>query len=225
MTDHRHAPVARPPCPACGLPLGRRSRHRGFVEGALSAVDVYPFRCPACGNRFLAFRSGHRSPIRHGRRATFARVAVAIPCELGPRDGAAGVDEPVAVPLDRAAAFITDLTVNGAAVATDASLATDTKVSVTLRPSTQAEPIVIEEAVVRWTQPGRVGVGFVAMGANERARLTRLSARGYARAMTRVRRATRRPLSTSGETPWLLLAVFAMFVVMLAISLVPLLYG
>ena len=173
------------------------------------------------------FRPGVHSPVRHGRRGTLARVAVAIPCELGRCDGATGIGEAVAAPLDRTAAFITDLTVHGAAVATDASLATDTKVSVTLHPSTQTEPIVIENAVVRWTQPGRVGVGFVAMDATERVRLRRLllSARGYARAMIRMRRSTPRPLSASSEVPWLLLAVIASFVVMLAISLLPLLYG
>ena len=57
-TDAPKKPAVRPTCAACGEPLRRRSPRRGFVERALSAADLYPFRCLACGYRFLVFRPG-----------------------------------------------------------------------------------------------------------------------------------------------------------------------
>lgn len=201
-------------CPACRRPLGRRSRRRNVIEAALAVVEVYPFRCLGCAHRFLTFRPGVRFTLHRARRRALDRVPVAIPCEVTWADA-------------RTSGSIAELTMYGASVETDAVLVPGMEVGVVLRRPGGRAPITVEKAVVRWTRPGRVGLGFVAIAADESARLRRVlrAARGYSPELARLRRVGRRP-SSRGGVPWLLLTVVtAVFVVMLGISLLPLLRG
>lgn len=43
------------PCPNCGSDT-HRSHRRGVIENAASVLQIYPYRCHECNNRFLARR-------------------------------------------------------------------------------------------------------------------------------------------------------------------------
>jgi hypothetical protein len=186
-----------------------------MLETALAVFAIYPFRCLSCARRFLAFRPGVRYRLQRARRRALDRVPVTIPCELSWAEGARG-------------GTIAELTMHGAAVEMEGTLVPGMEVAVVLRRPEGTAPITVERAVVRWTRPGRVGLGFVAIAAADTARLRRvlLAARGYSPELARTRRLSRRRRAARAGVPWLLLTVVAtVFVVMLGISLLPLLRG
>ena len=55
-------------CPQCGASQVRRSHRRGELDGLLSYVGWYPFRCETCQRRFRArWPEGQETPGRQGR--------------------------------------------------------------------------------------------------------------------------------------------------------------
>jgi predicted Zn-ribbon and HTH transcriptional regulator len=60
-------------CPKCDSDRTHRSHRRSRFEQLVSRVAIYPYRCRACGHRFLKFRYAApdeeaSTPIRHLRR-------------------------------------------------------------------------------------------------------------------------------------------------------------
>ncbi len=59
-------------CPRCGSDRVRRSSRRGLTEGLLfRMIGRAPFRCFACGRRFIDKTAGHKYR-RVGEHRTFA---------------------------------------------------------------------------------------------------------------------------------------------------------
>jgi hypothetical protein len=54
VTEEPHHESRR--CPLCEGNATHRSHRRGIIEHLASAISIYPYRCDACNNRFLARR-------------------------------------------------------------------------------------------------------------------------------------------------------------------------
>lgn len=60
--------------------MSRRCRRRRIVEHVLTLAWISPFRCAACGFRFLAFHPGVRYRRRRVQRRARERFAIGGPC-------------------------------------------------------------------------------------------------------------------------------------------------
>ena len=73
-------------CPACGAPFVRVTYQEGRVERLLSRVNVFPFRCQLCTNRFRAFYSGARHNTQAFDRRQYTRLRASIEAQVLDRD-------------------------------------------------------------------------------------------------------------------------------------------
>jgi len=73
-------------CPGCDSHKVRRSLRRGLVEGVIHRLLLRaPFRCEACGLRFVAFWPGHHFRKRkgHGSIASYLGIRGAMKRKVG----------------------------------------------------------------------------------------------------------------------------------------------
>jgi c-di-GMP-binding flagellar brake protein YcgR len=146
-------------CPACKSDFVRRSSRRNVLERLLSVVSVYPFRCQLCSLRFFAFRWSERYAVRGVERREYERIAV----QAWSRVWAAQGDDD---------ARVVDLSMTGCALESDAKLPEGEVVRLALQPQGSTGPaIVVDGAVVRSTQPGRLGFQFIRVSEDEEGRL------------------------------------------------------
>lgn len=157
-----------PRCPRCDRGNGRRCHRDSALERALSGVYVYPFRCPLCGNRFLALAWGRRYFRRTADRREWEPVAVRAPVVL--RTGDATVSGEA-----------TDISLEGLTVKTAARLVEGATVSATLDLVAGEPPIEVKEAVVRSMRPDGMGFQFVRLHPEEEQRLRRVVVGLFAR--------------------------------------------
>src|SRR6267378_4347246 len=69
-------------CPNCGAPFVRVTYQEGRVERLLSRVNVFPFRCQLCTNRFRAFYSGARHNTQAFDRRQYMRLTASIEAQV-----------------------------------------------------------------------------------------------------------------------------------------------
>lgn len=156
-------------CPACARRVSRRCRRRRIVERVLALACISPFRCAACGFRFLAFHPGVRYRRRRVQRRAPERFAIGGPCVLE-YEG------------ERVAGQVVDLSMRGCAVTTDAAPPIGARVALTVQPAAGAPPLTLATATVRSVLPGRLGLEFEDLDQAAMSRLGSavLAARGYA---------------------------------------------
>lgn len=151
--------MTTPACPQCKSEFVRRSSRKTAGERLASAVRIYPFRCQICQRRFLAFRPGERyvTTLTSDRRE-YDRLPVQAWSALwtGERGGSARV---------------IDVSAGGCAIETDAPLREGEIVQLHVTPPGADRPIQVEQAMVRSKQPGRIGVQFIRVQADDEGRL------------------------------------------------------
>ncbi|MGH7308206.1 MAG: PilZ domain-containing protein [Candidatus Rokuibacteriota bacterium] len=141
----------------------RRSHRNGVSEQLLSLVYVYPFRCQACGRRFLALRWRRRYTRLPEERREYERLSLSVPVMLTGEAGAAP-------------GRVTEISIDGCTVETEAPLAEGALVRMTLHATPGQAPIAVEAAVVHGVLPHGGGLHFVRIQPAERDRLGQLVA-------------------------------------------------
>lgn len=151
-------PVA---CPRCGKDFVRRTHRSGFVEELLSVVHAYPFRCQLCAHRFRIWQRGvryHRIPVE---RRQYERMTVHLPVALSDKSGDhRGVTN--------------DLSIGGCAVEAAGPFPAGSLWSIRVQAPEDPRPITVEAAVVRSARANRIGLEFLRLAAEDKARLGNL---------------------------------------------------
>ena len=135
-------------CPNCGAPFVRVTYQKGRVERLLSRVNVFPFRCQLCTNRFRAFYSGARHNTQAFDRRQYTRLAVSIEAQVLDRNQPAVTNR------------ITDISMDGCNLQTT-GFPKGTFIELVLKPNVEEETIRIETAMVCSVRPLSMGVRFL----------------------------------------------------------------
>ena len=137
-----------PRCPQCGKDFVRRSHRQGKIEQFLSLVYVYPFRCQLCTHRFRSLQWGTRYTRQSVDQRQYDRIPVRIPVSFsGDQTKGQGV--------------LTDLSMGGGTLETDATLTSGALLQVSLQPSERDSHMTVEAAVVRSVRASSVGLEFL----------------------------------------------------------------
>jgi len=127
----------------------------------MTAFYVYPFRCQLCGQRFASFRFGVRYlRVEHERRE-YDRIPVGFPVTILLKN-------------TTISATVTELSLAGCTVVTDAAFERGMIMSLSLQFSGEDLPIVVDAAVLRHTDRGGAGFEFLRFVENDRERLRAL---------------------------------------------------
>ncbi|MCC6141181.1 MAG: PilZ domain-containing protein [Nitrospira sp.] len=149
-------PVA---CPFCGTTKTRLAVRRSFTDRLFGSVTVYPFRCQLCARRFRAFLGR----VARNPRRNFDRVSVDFPVWLkllhaSPHElGEEGI--------------IRDLSIRGCRIRCERSVVPGTRVELEFQHSTASFPITVEEAIVRSSSPGEIGLRFTQLHRQDQRRI------------------------------------------------------
>ena len=144
-------------CPICGAPFIRVTYHEGRVERLLSRVNIFPFRCQLCTNRFRAFYAGARHNTQAFDRRQYARLTASIEAKVGDRNR---------LVTNR----ITDISMDGCSLQAT-GLAKGAFIELVLKPATEKEAIYIETAMVCSVRPASTGIRFLEIPPDHHRRL------------------------------------------------------
>ena len=139
----------------------RRTRPQAPGEYLLRLVHIYPFQCQVCSHRFTKYQAEEQRAQQASDRRSYDRVATALRVTIG---GNTRAGEGVA----------SDLSMDGCSLRTATTLAVGDELKLSLHPEGDAEPIVIERAVIRSIKPSMSGVQFLQFAVGGRERLSRI---------------------------------------------------
>ena len=145
-------------CPICGAPFVRVTYHEGRVERLLSRVNVFPFRCQLCTNRFRAFYSGARHSTQAFDRRQYTRLTASIEAQVLDRNQ----------PLETNR--ISDISMDGCTLQTT-GLSKGAFVELVLKPTVEEETIRIETAMVCSVRSSSMGIRFLEVPPEHQHRL------------------------------------------------------
>lgn len=150
-------------CPACGASKIRLAHRISLSDVLLSGLTIYPFRCQLCADRFRTFL-GRRTP---NPRRSFERVEVSFPVWFKPRRskypdemGQQGVIE--------------NLSIRGCRIRSTTPMAIGSRLELEFQYLNDSFPITIEEAVVRSSANGGIGLRFTRLRRSDERRIGRL---------------------------------------------------
>jgi hypothetical protein len=135
-------------CPICGTPFVRLTYQEGRVERLLSRINLFPFRCQLCTNRFRAFYPGARHNTHAFDRRQYRRLPASIEAQ---------VFDHKQLPLTNQ---ITDISMDGCALQTTGFLR-GAFIELVLKPTAEEETIRIETAMVCSVRPSSMGIRFL----------------------------------------------------------------
>ncbi|HEX9155060.1 MAG TPA: hypothetical protein VF819_05810, partial [Nitrospira sp.] len=69
-------------CPNCGTPFVRVTYQDGAMERVLSQLNLFPFRCQLCMNKFRAFHRGARQSTQAFDRRQYKRLPTSIEAQF-----------------------------------------------------------------------------------------------------------------------------------------------
>jgi PilZ domain len=149
-------------CPNCGTPFVRATSREGRVERVLGRINVFPFRCQLCTNRFRAFWSGARENTQAFDQRQYKRLPTSIESQFLTDSNLRGTNR------------ITEISMGGCTLRTTAEVARGTFLELTLKPTSGEEPITIESAMVSSVRPSSIGISFLEMGPRDKQRLSHI---------------------------------------------------
>ena len=135
-------------CPICGTLFVRVTYQESRVERLLRRINVFPFRCQLCTNRFRAFYSGARHNTQAFDRRQYARLKVSID---------ALIFDHKQLPVTNR---ITDISMDGCTLQTT-GFPKGAFIELVLKPTVEEETIRIETAMVCSVRPLSMGVRFL----------------------------------------------------------------
>jgi c-di-GMP-binding flagellar brake protein YcgR len=148
-------------CPICGTPFVRVTYQEGRVEHLLSRVNVFPFRCQMCTNRFRAFYSGARHNTQAFDRRQYTRLRASIEAQVFNRKQ---------LPLTNQ---ITDISMDGCTLQTT-GFPEGAFIELVLKPTVEEETIRIETAMVCSVRPSSMGIRFLEVPPEHHRRLAQV---------------------------------------------------
>lgn len=148
-----------PLCPQCGTDFIQRSRRKGVIEYLLSLMDIHPFRCQICTNRFKVRQRGARYSKQAPGQRQYQRMATRLPATFS-GDQAEGKGE------------VMDISMEGCGLETDAPLMEGSLLELRLKTSDRDPAIVVDTAVVRSVRASYAGVQFLRLRMEEKDRLS-----------------------------------------------------
>ena len=140
--------MREPHCPNCGASFVRVTHHEGRVERLLSHVNVFPFRCQLCANRFRVFYSGARHNTQAFDRRQYTRLPASIEAQI--------LDHKQLPVINR----ITDISMDGCTLQTT-GFPKGAFIELVLKPTVEEETIRIETAMVCSVRPSSMGIRFL----------------------------------------------------------------
>ncbi len=147
-------------CPACGASKIRLAPRKSLSDVLLSGLTIYPFRCQLCADRFRTFL-GHRTP---NPRRSFDRVEVSFPVWFRTR-GVIHLDEM------GQEGVIENLSIRGCRIRSFAPVALGSRLELEFQHANDSFPITVEEAVVRSSANGVIGVRFTRLRRTDERRI------------------------------------------------------
>jgi c-di-GMP-binding flagellar brake protein YcgR len=133
----------------------------GRVENLLSRINVFPFRCQLCTNRFRAFYSGARHNTQAFDRRQYARLAASIEAQVLDRNQPAVTNR------------ITDISMDGCTLQAT-GFPKGAFIELVLKPTAEEETINIETAMVCSVRSSSIGVRFLEIPPEHYRRLTQV---------------------------------------------------
>jgi len=148
-------------CPVCGNSFVRMTSQESRAERLLSHLNIFPFRCQLCTNRFRAFYSGGRYNTQAFDRREFTRLTTSIEAQI--------IDYKQPVVTNR----ITDISMDGCTLQAT-GFPKGTFLEVVLKPTVEEQTIRIETAMVCSVRPLSMGVRFLEMPPEHYRRLAQV---------------------------------------------------
>ncbi|MGH7825213.1 MAG: PilZ domain-containing protein [Candidatus Binatia bacterium] len=145
-------------CPHCCKEFVKRVSRKGNGERFASLFYVYPFKCQLCGHRFKRLQWGVRYIKVDKDRRGYDRLSVRFPAW-------ASGDH-----ID-AKATVTDISIGGCTLNSDARLVPGNILSLGLQISNEDLPVIVEAAVVRNVRMNNAGIEFLKLQENDRDQL------------------------------------------------------
>ena len=148
-------------CSICGSAFIRVTYQEGRVERLLSRINVFPFRCQLCTNRFRAFYSGARHNTQAFDRRQYTRLAASIEAQV--------LDSKQPSVTSR----ITDISMDGCTLQTT-GLQKGAFIELVLKPTVEDETIRIYKAMVCSVRPSSIGIRFLDVQLEHHRRLAQV---------------------------------------------------
>jgi hypothetical protein len=148
-------------CPTCGSSFVRATYCEGGIERLLSRVNLLPFRCQLCTNRFRLFYSGARHNTQTSDRRQYTRLAASIEAQV--------LDSNQPSVTNR----ITDISMDGCTLQTT-GLQKGAFIELVLKPTVEDETIRIQKAMVCSVRPSSIGIRFLDVQLEHHRRLAQV---------------------------------------------------
>lgn len=148
-------------CPACGTPFVRLTHQDGIIERLLNHFGLFTYRCQVCTNQFRAIRSGARHATQQFDRRQYRRLIANIPA-------AVTVDQP------SFEGVVTDVSMGGCTIQTEATFPRGTFVEVLLKPPQSQMDIKVDAAMICSQRGATVGLKFLEFEPDDKHRLGEL---------------------------------------------------
>jgi hypothetical protein len=152
--------MKKPDCPQCRKDFVKRIPPHGSLESLLDLVYLYSFRCQLCTRRFRALQWGVRYAPDQTDRRQYERIS-------------ANFRATFKADQELGEGMVTDISVGGCSVMTGAQLKERMALQMQLFPEPNAQPILVEVALVCSYRAPTVGIEFVGMQPAHRERLSR----------------------------------------------------
>jgi hypothetical protein len=148
-------------CPTCGSSFVRATYCAGVIERLLSLVNLFPFRCQLCTNRFRLFYSGVQPVTQMSDRRQYTRLAASIEAQV--------LDSKQPSVTSR----ITDISMDGCTLQTT-GLQKGAFIELVLKPTVEDETIRIYKAMVCSVRPSSIGIRFLDVQLEHHRRLAQV---------------------------------------------------
>jgi c-di-GMP-binding flagellar brake protein YcgR len=148
-------------CPNCEALFVRVTYQESRVERLLSRVNIFPFRCQLCTNRFRAFCSGARHNTQAFDRRQYTRLTASIETQI------LDCNQPAATNR------ITDISMDGCTLQAT-GFPKGAFIELVLKPTVEEETINIETAMVCSVHSSSIGVRFLEIPPEHYRRLTQV---------------------------------------------------
>ena len=148
-------------CPNCGNSFVRVIYREGRVERLLSRVNVFPFRCQLCTNRFRAYYAGARHNTQAFDRRQYTRLTASIEAQV--------LDYKQPAVTNR----ITDISMDGCTLQAT-GFSKGSFIELVLKPTVEEETIRIETAMVCSVRPSSIGIRFLEIPPDHYRRLAQI---------------------------------------------------
>jgi hypothetical protein len=147
-------------CPKCRKGFIQRTRIEGTAARLLSLLSRYPFRCQVCGHQFSAYQAGGSASDFKEERRKYLRFMTRFPATFM-LDRLRGKGE------------VTEISVGGCAMETDATLSPGSILRLMLMPPASDAAIAVDAALIRSVRGKKVGIEFLRFQPEEKERLNK----------------------------------------------------